>query len=59
MASRAKNDPARAPKIIDRIPLNRWAAPEEVGKVIAFLISNSASYVNGTVIPVDGGYSIA
>ncbi|WP_421566992.1 SDR family NAD(P)-dependent oxidoreductase [Ochrobactrum sp. EDr1-4] len=59
MASRAKNDPTRAPKIINRIPLNRWAAPEEVGKVIAFLISDSASYVNGTVIPVDGGYSIA
>ena len=59
MASRAKNDPVRGPKILERIPLNRWAKPSEIGAVINFLLSGSASYINGAVIPVDGGYSIS
>jgi len=36
-------------------PLGRIAQPEDVAAVIAFLMSEDASYVNGTVIPVDGG----
>jgi NAD(P)-dependent dehydrogenase (short-subunit alcohol dehydrogenase family) len=59
MAARAKNDPERGPKISARIPLGRWAEPEEVAKVIRFLVSPDASYVHGVVLPVDGGYSIA
>lgn len=55
----AKNDPAREPKITSRIPLGRWAEPSEVADVIAFLVSDQATYVHGAVLPVDGGYSIA
>ena len=36
-------------------PLGRIAQPEDVAAVIAFLLSKDASYVNGTVIPVDAG----
>ncbi len=37
------------------IPLKRMGRPEELGDVVAFLASERASYVNGALIPVDGG----
>jgi len=40
---------------IDQTPLHRAARFEEVAAVARFLMSEEASYVNGTVIPVDGG----
>lgn len=37
------------------IPLRRLGTPREVGDVVCFLASDRASYVSGTVVPVDGG----
>ena len=37
------------------IPLRRLGTPRELGDVVAFLCSDRASYVTGTVIPIDGG----
>jgi 2-deoxy-D-gluconate 3-dehydrogenase len=39
-----------------RIPLGRFAQPEEIADVIAFLLSDDARYITGAVIPVDGGF---
>ncbi len=40
---------------VDQTPIGRTATHEEVASVVRFLMSDDASYVNGAVIPVDGG----
>lgn len=47
-------DEARA-YYLEQTPLRRAAMPREVAAVVRFLMSEDASYVNGTAIPVDGG----
>jgi NAD(P)-dependent dehydrogenase (short-subunit alcohol dehydrogenase family) len=41
----------------DSIPIGRVAQPDEIANVVAFLVSDEASYVTGVLVPVDGGYT--
>lgn len=42
-------------RIEKQVPVGRVGKPEEIGKLVAFLCSEDASYINGTNIPIDGG----
>jgi 3-oxoacyl-[acyl-carrier protein] reductase len=44
-----------AANMMNRIPLKRWAEPEEIAGAFVFLASDAASYITGQVLPVDGG----
>lgn len=41
------------------VPLGRLTAPEDVAHAVSYLVSDGASYITGTVLPVDGGYTAA
>jgi NAD(P)-dependent dehydrogenase (short-subunit alcohol dehydrogenase family) len=52
------NDPKAAEtEYAQRNPAKRLGLPAEVAKVVAFLLSDDASYVNGQTIAIDGGES--
>lgn len=59
MAIKAWSDPEKAAGMLSRIPVGRFADPDDVAQVILFLLSDEAAMVNGLSMPVDGGYMIA
>lgn len=50
------NDPGRSTEILARIPQHRWGKPEDMKGVTVFLAGAGSDYVNGAIIPIDGGY---
>ncbi len=50
-------DRSKEKKILDFTPLGRVGEPHEVAEAICFLASDKASFINGVVLPVDGGFS--
>lgn len=51
-----RNDEARSKEILDRIPVGRWGTPNDLEGASVFLASNASDYVQGIIIPVDGGW---
>jgi 2-deoxy-D-gluconate 3-dehydrogenase len=49
-------DADRNKSILDRIPANRWGEASDLAGTAVFLASRASDYVNGAVIPVDGGW---
>jgi NAD(P)-dependent dehydrogenase (short-subunit alcohol dehydrogenase family) len=47
----------RAQAIISHTPMGRFGSPEELNGAVQWLCSDAASFVTGTVIPIDGGFS--
>lgn len=56
MTKKLQEDPVRNKEIIDHIPAGQWAQPEQLMGTVVFLASHAADYLNGVMIPVDGGY---
>ncbi len=56
MAVKAWSDPDKAGGMLSRIPLGRFAEPNEVAEVILYLLGDGAAMVNGVTMPVDGGF---
>lgn len=57
MAEGIHQDKDKLAQVKNRIPMQRPAEPEEVASVIAFLAGPDAAFVNGVILPVDGGLS--
>jgi 2-deoxy-D-gluconate 3-dehydrogenase len=51
-----RDDPDRNQAILGRIPAGRWGRADDLGGATVFLASTASDYVNGVVLPVDGGW---
>ena len=57
MSAAAMEDPAIAKSISEGHPIGRLGKPREISEGVAWLLSDAASFVTGTVLTIDGGYN--
>jgi len=56
MGARVWGDPAKGGPMLARIPLGHFAQPIDVAHAVAYLLSDKAGMITGTMLPVDGGF---
>jgi 3-oxoacyl-[acyl-carrier protein] reductase len=59
MTETIRTDPRFRDRYLDRIPMGRWAEPDEIAPVFVFFASDASSYVTGQVLAADGGMTIS
>jgi NAD(P)-dependent dehydrogenase (short-subunit alcohol dehydrogenase family) len=52
------DDPHFKPRWIDDAPMQRYALPKELGPSIVYLASDASSFMTGSVLVIDGGYTL-
>ena len=57
MTAETRADPERKDWLMQGIPMGRFGEPDEIARVIVFLLSGAASYVTGQILCADGGYT--
>lgn len=58
-SARARQDPQFTASIEARTPMGRWGLPGDIVGAALFLASDSAAFITGACLPIDGGYSVA
>jgi NAD(P)-dependent dehydrogenase (short-subunit alcohol dehydrogenase family) len=56
ISRRGREEPEFNARVMARLPIGRWAKPEELAGTALFLASPASRLINGVTIPVDGGY---
>ena len=57
MIEASRSDPAQSQLMLSRIPLGRWGRPEEVAYGVLYLASDESSFVTGSELVIDGGWT--
>lgn len=52
------SEPAKAHPLLDKIPMKRFGEVSEVIEPIVYLLSDKSSFINGTQMLIEGGYSV-
>jgi NAD(P)-dependent dehydrogenase (short-subunit alcohol dehydrogenase family) len=58
MTEQYLDDPLLAPELLADIPIGRFGRPEEVARLVTFLLAPGAAYMTGSAITIDGGRSV-
>ena len=56
MGEMAWGDPKKSEPMLKRIPLGRFAKPVHVANAVAYLLSDQADMIHGSILPIDGGF---